>query len=125
MTSAHQALAAYNQVGPEVRSDRSVEYEAISRISRNLRCAELQKNQDYARFTSALSENLRLWSTLAAAVSDKDNALPSELRASLFWLADYVRHETQRILRGSGEVDVLLDVNLAVMQGLRPTEASQ
>ncbi|MEM9970062.1 MAG: flagellar biosynthesis regulator FlaF [Pseudomonadota bacterium] len=122
MSSAQQAHLAYARAGAEVRSPRATEYAAFSRISHTLRDAAMHQKTNYPAFVSALSDNRQLWTTLAVDVADQKNALPQDLRARLFWLAEFTEEETRKILRGSGDVGVLIEINAAVMQGLRGTE---
>jgi flagellar protein FlaF len=60
-----------------------------------------------------------LWTTLAADVAESDNGLPGPLRAQLFYLYEFAADHSRKILAGSGSVDVLVDINTAVMRGLR------
>ncbi len=120
--SSLKAHKAYTQAGAEVRSPRASEYTAFSQISHALRNAAINRKQDYPAFVEALAENRRLWSTLAVDVADQNNGLPDDLRARLFWLAEFTEEETRRILRGTGDVGILIEVNAAVMLGLRGEE---
>ena len=122
--STHQAHLAYAKAGAEVRSPRASEYTAFSRISHALRAAAIERARNYPAFVKALADNRRLWSTLAVDVADDKNGLPQDLRARLFWLAEFTEEETRRILRGSGDVGVLIEINAAVMLGLRGEEAT-
>jgi flagellar protein FlaF len=72
-----------------------------------------------------LQENRRLWVTLAAAVADNDNALPTDLRARLFYLAEFTEAHSKKVLRGTAPVAPLIEVNTAVMRGLRKEGTEQ
>ena len=122
MSTAQRAHQAYARAGTEVRSPRATEYQAFSRISHALRNAALNRKTDYPGFVAALADNRRLWSTLAVDVADANNALPQDLRARLFYLAEFTDEETRKILRGTGDVAILIEINAAVMQGLRAQE---
>ena len=61
----------------------------------------------------------KLWGILAADISDKDNTLPKELRGRIFYLYEFTSQHTSKVLRKEASVDVLLDINTAVMRGLR------
>ena len=66
-----------------------------------------------------MDRNLRLWSALAADLASPENALPPELRARLFYLYEFTAQHSRAILDGSGSASVLVDINTAVMRGLR------
>ena len=68
---------------------------------------------------AALHDNRQLWVTLAVDVADADNALPQDLRASIFFLAQFTEHHSHKVLRGESDVQPLIDVNTAIMRGLR------
>lgn len=121
MNLVERAREGYGQSAPTIRSDRASEYDAIARISHRLRNAALRKAIDYPAFVSAIHDNRRLWSVLAADVAQSGNALPASLRARIFWLAEFTETESRRILRGKGDVGVLIEVNAAVLQGLGST----
>ena len=126
MSLAEQAAQqAYARATSHIRSGRRVEYEAIGRISHRLRNAAIGKDADYPGFVAAIAQNRKLWATLAADVAQQGNELPDDLRARLFWLAEFTEAESRRILRGKGDVAILIEVNAAVMQGLGSTEAGK
>jgi flagellar protein FlaF len=45
--------------------------------------------------------------------------LPSQLRAQLFWLAEFTETHSRKVLAGQATVAPLLEVNTAVLRGLR------
>ncbi len=119
------ARRAYAQPGAPVRTPRATEYDLFARITRRLREAEAAARgaevaDAPARFAliRALNDNRELWTTLAADVADDGNALPVELRARLFSLAEFVRRHTAQVIAGAGAAGVLIDINTAVMRGL-------
>jgi flagellar protein FlaF len=116
----HLARTAYATAAP-VRPPRSVEYDAFARVTERLK----QGAGDHASFpglVSALAENQHLWTILAADVADADNALPESLRARIFYLAEFTRAHTRKVLRRMATPDALVEINLAVMRGLRASE---
>lgn len=104
------------------RSSKSLEYEIISRITYRLGQAARTKKTDYPGLVAALHENRRLWTVLAADLMDSDNLLPDDLRARLLYLAEFVSVHTGRVLSGAAKVKPLVDVNLAVLRGLKQPE---
>jgi len=118
------AQRAYAQSDNPTRTPRDTEYEAISKITHRLKVAATRKAADFTGFVQALHENRRLWSVLAAGVADKQNALPSELRARIFYLSEFTEHHSSLILGGDASVEPLLEVNMAVLRGLRQMRAA-
>lgn len=119
MTPQSFAQRAYTQSAASTRTPRDSEFEAISRITRRLRAAAEQKTSDFSGFVQALHDNRRLWSVLANDVADSENALPHQLRARIFYLAQFTDQHTAQILTKKAEVDPLLEINLSVLRGLR------
>ncbi len=122
MNVVERAREGYGRNAVPIKSHRAAEYEAIARISHRLRSAAINRKQNYAEYVSALSENSKLWTTLAVDVAQAENNLPQELRARLFWLAEFTTHETRRLLKNDGDVGILIEINAAVLQGLRAQE---
>ncbi|MCV6598375.1 MAG: flagellar biosynthesis regulator FlaF [Mangrovicoccus sp.] len=119
MNAVERAQTAYGSVRAPIRTPRSVEYEAIARITRNLNHAMQRKRENYAALANALHENRRLWTLLGTNITDEDNELPAELRLRLSYLADFCISHTSKVLRDDADAKILVDINLAVMGGLR------
>ncbi|MDA7964569.1 flagellar biosynthesis regulator FlaF [Ruegeria sp.] len=124
MTPQTLAQRAYAQTAAPTRTPRDTEYEAISKITRRLKAAAARKSTDFAAFVQALHENRRLWSVLATGVTDSDNALPNELRARIFYLAEFTELHSSQVLGNNATVEPLLDINTAVLRGLRQMRAT-
>lgn len=121
MTPQTLAHRAYAQTAAPTRTPRDTEYEAISRITRRLKAAAAQKSTDFTGFVTALHANRRLWTVLATGVSDSDNALPNDLRARIFYLAEFTEQHSSQVLSNNATVEPLLEINTAVLRGLRQT----
>lgn len=119
MNVVERAKEGYRRNAMPIKSNRAAEYEAIAQISHRLRAAGLKRDTNFPEFVEALSENGRLWTTLAVDVAQAENALPQDLRARIFWLREFTSHETARILRGEGDLSILIEINAAVLHGLR------
>ncbi|KIC40712.1 flagellar biosynthesis regulator FlhF [Ruegeria sp. ANG-R] len=119
MTPQTLAHRAYAQSAAPTRTPRDTEYEAISRITHRLKTAAARKATDFAGFVQALHENRRLWSVLATDVANSDNALPNNLRARIFYLAEFTEQHSSQVLGNKATVEPLLEINMAVLRGLR------
>ena len=119
MNTQRLAQRAYQSNATPIRTPRGGEYEVFARVTRQLTAAARQGKRGFATLAEAVHENRRLWTTLALAVADDDNALPPDLRARLFYLAEFTEAHSRKVLRGTAPVAPLVDVNAAVMRGLR------
>lgn len=119
MNVAERAREGYGRNSVLIRSPRATEYEALARISHRLRYAAQDRTSNFPAYVAALSENARLWTTFAADVADPANPLPQELRARIFWLAEFTDAETRKLMRGNGDVAILIEINAAILHGLR------
>jgi flagellar protein FlaF len=114
-----QSAISYARPEAPTRSLRSVEYDLLAATTQKLRAAWANRTADFPALVRAVSDNTRLWSTLASDVALPGNSLPAALRARLFYLYEFTAMHSRAVLDGKGSVDVLADINLAVMRGLR------
>ena len=119
MNAQTMAKRAYANTSTTIRSPRAIEYEAIARITHDLKTAAEAKSENFGAFADAVHRNNQLWTMLAANVVDADNELPAQLRAQLFYLAEFSRRHAAQALAGSSSVAPLLEINTAVLKGLR------
>lgn len=119
MNALIHSKRGYLHPDASLRPMRSIEYDAFSRVTQKLAAAWGMRRNDFPALVKALNDNLGLWSTLAADVASPGNTLPPALRAQLFYLYEFSEVHTRRVLDGSAGVDVLIDVNSAIMRGLR------
>lgn len=112
------ARAAYARPEAPGRSPRALEYELLARATKALSTARAD-GASHAQVLAALNENQRLWSTLAADVAEPENGLPQQLRAQLFYLYEFTALHSRAVRDKKASVEVLIDINTAVMRGLR------
>ncbi len=105
-----------------IRPARDVEYDVFSRVTRMLRQAE--KRGRTPATINAVHKNDELWTILAADLADPANGLPDEVKAGLLSLAGFSIRQGQEVLAGNADTDVLVEINMSVMKGLR-AEAPQ
>jgi flagellar biosynthesis activator protein FlaF len=121
-TNTALAQSAYAPASPATHTPRDVEYHAFAYVT-GLLAAARDVAQDapgrVGRLAEAMFENVRLWMALAADAASDGNQLPVELRAQVIGLANFSRTHMGRVLSGSESVDALIEVNMAVMKGLR------
>jgi len=119
MNAQSMATKAYGDSIQTVRSPRGVEYDAIARITHDLKVASETMDANFASFVEALHRNNQLWSVLATSVAAPDNQLPAQVRAQIFYLAEFTQRHAAQALAGRANVDPLLEINTAVLRGLR------
>jgi flagellar biosynthesis activator protein FlaF len=119
MNVAIHAHSLYGQAR-NLKTPRDLEYEVFARITGQLKTAlGASERLVTPALATALHENRRFWNVLAVDLAHPDNAFPQDLRARLFYLAEVILAATDRILAGSDEGELLIDLNTAVMRGLR------
>jgi len=122
MNAFNMAKTAYSNSTASTRTPRGTEYDAFARITHRLKSAE--QNGNFTALAAALYDNNRLWTLLAADVSDKDNTLPETLRGRIFYLYEFTAQHSRKVLRKEETVDVLIDINTTIMRGLRSKEGA-
>lgn len=120
-TMTARAQAAYAPSSPATHTSRDVEYHAFAHVTGLLAHARdtAHETGGIGRLASAMHENLRLWLTLSTDVALDTNPLPPSLKAQIIGLANFARTHMMKVLAGSETVDALIDVNMAIMKGLR------
>jgi len=117
------SLRAHEAYAPTVvplKSARRIEYDVIARITYRLKAA-IEKGS-FAELVEALDENRNLWRILAIDVADPANELPKDLRARIFYLAEFTDAHTSKVIRRTDTAVPLLEVNTAILRGLKPAE---
>lgn len=77
------------------------------------------QTQNRGDLIHAMHENRTLWNALAVDVASSENELPEDLRARIFYLAEFVTHHTRRVLQEKATAVALLEVNVAILGGLK------
>jgi len=118
MSAYGSTAAVYGAASRALGTPRSIEHDVISQITARIR----RTSGDRLRFGElavALHDNRRLWAILATDLASPDNRLPVKLRASLLGLAAFVDRHSLRVLAREAEADILVDINVSIMRGLR------
>ena len=124
MNATSQALRGYSANATTTRSDRRMEYDVVARVTQGLRDAATKAKTDFPAYAEALNLNQKLWTALVVDLVDEKNPLPNELKARLVYLAEFTNHHTRKILRENASVMPLLEINMAVMRGLKSERPS-
>lgn len=124
MNAMLQAQAAYGQNSRATKTPRDTEYDAIAYVTRRMKSAAGQVER-FADLAAALHENRRLWTILSIDVAHPDNPLPQDLKARLFYLAEFTEAHSSRVLKKEASAAPLIEINTAVMRGLREKAGAQ
>ena len=119
MNALDLARTAYASPGTPARTLRGIEYDVFARVTHRLKASLAKDHKDFALLARALHENRQLWTTLASDVAEPGNQLPDALRAQLFYLYEFTEQHSAKVLDGVASAEVLIDINTAVMRGLR------
>ncbi|SOC06751.1 flagellar biosynthesis regulator FlaF [Rhodobacter maris] len=119
MNATLLAKTAYATPGQPTRTLRGTEYEIFARVTHRLKLAAGMAKTNFPAFVSALYDNRKLWTTLAVDVAQPDNELPEMLRARIFYLNEFTQVHSAKVLKGEASAEVLIDINTAIMRGLR------
>jgi flagellar biosynthesis activator protein FlaF len=119
VSTLNHARTAYARPHAPARSPRAIEYDLLARVTQRLTRSWANRRADFPALAAAIDENTRVWATLAADVADARNTLPAPLRAQLFYLFQFTESHARKVLSGAATIEVLVDINTAVMRGLR------
>lgn len=117
MNAMNMAQRAYAPTTAPIKSNRSMEYDVIAKITYRLKKAI--EADELGPLLEALHENRKLWRMLAVNVADDGNLLPNDLRARIFYLSEFTNHHTSEVIRKSVSAVPLVEVNTAILRGLR------
>lgn len=115
----------YGQIGNSIKTDRGVEFDALARVTRDLKEQCGSACVRFSKLCAAIHANRKLWNMLAADVATTDNQLPAETKARVFYLAEFVGVHSRGVLKKTESPEVLIDINLAIMRGLSSDEIAR
>jgi flagellar biosynthesis activator protein FlaF len=114
------SIQAYQRAATQAESPREIEYRAFGKATAGLMRAKEEGRANLGGLAIALEENRRLWSVMAADCALDTNELPQQTRAAIVTLGLFVLRYTSQVLRGEADIDLLIEVNRDVMEGLAP-----
>lgn len=120
MSAAAHAHSTYAHPARPLKTPRDIEYDLMAGITGRLKAAlPHAKGRLSPSLAAALHDNSRMWATFATDLAHPENAFAEDLRGSLFSLAEFTLQHTARVLGCDATADVLVDINMAIMRGLR------
>jgi flagellar protein FlaF len=118
------SIQAYQKATRQLETPRDGEYRAFGLATAGLLRAKEAGAGKLGELAEALDKNRRLWSFLAMDCAHPDNRLDQTLRAQIISISLFVDRHTSDVLRTGAELDALIDINRAMMEGLRGQGAS-
>ena len=119
MSAAHFAQQAYKNSQRELASEISIELKVFSQITSRMRAADISVPGGMSKLAEVLTDNMKLWNILFTDLSLSSNEMPDDLKAQIMSLAKFAQAQTLEILAGRAKHDVLVDINQAMMNGMR------
>jgi len=101
-----------------------MEHQLFSETTARLKSTSARLPQGFPAFAEAVHANRAVWTHLAAQVAESDNLLSEDLRARIFYLAEFTNFHSHKVLKGEADVAPLIEINIAIMRGLNPLEDS-
>lgn len=112
------SIQAYRLAATRAESPRDIEYRALGVVTAALVRARDEGRTNLGALAVAIHDNRRLWSAFSNDCSDPGNALPMPVRARIISIAMFVDRHSSAVLREGAELDPLIDINRALMEGL-------
>lgn len=116
--------SAYSSVIRGTEDPREIEYRVLARATALLESASLP-HAGPADLPTAIHENRMVWTAFAADLAAPENGWEAAMKARLLSLARWIFAESDRVIRENKPLQALIDVNRAVMAGLKPGSAAQ
>lgn len=111
------SLSAYQRARAVAEQPRQTEHRLMTEITREMIEAR-SVGASALVLMPALHRNREVWSAFSAVCGATGNQLPDGLRAGIISLALWVDRHTSDVAGGRESIDQLIDVNLAVIDGL-------
>lgn len=118
------SIQAYQTTAQKTETPRQTEYRAFALATRALIDAAALPVSEVGRRAEALAKNRQLWVVLAADCGAEGNQLPKSLRAQIISLSIFVDRHSRSVMREGAPIDVLIEINRTIMQGLSPAPAA-
>ncbi|MBT8155769.1 flagellar biosynthesis regulator FlaF [Epibacterium ulvae] len=119
MNAQLKARNGYATANAQISTPKSFEYKIIARVTREIIEAAKKGKKGFPALLEAVEINRRLWRILEEDLLSADNQLPNDTKENLVYLAEFTRQYTPKIIRREAGVQPILEVNTAILRGLR------
>ncbi|NNC37707.1 MAG: flagellar biosynthesis regulatory protein FlaF [Acidimicrobiales bacterium] len=125
MTAQQIAHKKYLNSQRELASDKAVELRVFASITSKMRAADTNEIGGMSKLAEALYDNVKLWNLLLIDLTNPENPLPLDLKTSIISLSEFTQKHTVKVMAGRATHDVLIDINQAMIDGLRQSRSIQ
>jgi flagellar protein FlaF len=112
------SIQAYRLAATRAESPREIEYRALGVVTAGLVRAREEGRTNPGALARAIHDNRRIWRVFASDCADAANGLPQAVRARIISISLFVDRHSGAVLREGAEIDPLIDINRALMEGL-------
>lgn len=112
------SLGAYQKTQKITENPRETEYRLFGQVTHALMGIRGVDRQDKS-VIDALDWNRRMWAVLATDCGSDGNGLGNQLRAQIISLSIWVSKHSTEVMRGTEDVEPLIEINTTIMEGLR------
>ena len=113
------SLRMYQRTQTNTESPRQREYRLFAIVTgKMLAVVRNGPGPANSELIAAIDHNRRLWNALQTDCADDNNQLGTPERAGIISLAIWVEKYSRQVVKGEGKLDLLVDVNRIVMEGL-------
>lgn len=124
MNALLKAKSAYAAAKAPTRTTKDREYDVIARATHGLALAQKTASakkgpEGFRILADALHTNRKMWTIFEVDLLADENGLPQDVKANLISLAEFTRQHTSKVLSRKANVRPLIEVNMAIMRGLR------
>jgi flagellar protein FlaF len=119
VNAALKAKQSYGSARKSTRSPIDTEYELLGRLTHRMIAATKKGKSGFNELAAALHENRQLWTLFVTDMAHPDNALPKELKQNILYLSEFTAQHTGKVLSRKADVRPLVEINTAIMRGLR------
>lgn len=127
MQQQSQAANAYQRTAKIAASPRDIEANLLSKSAANLQRIRDDWDVKRSELDNALTYNRKLWTVLLTTVTREENPLPIPVKQNIANLGLFVMNQTITIFSDPlpHKLDVLININRELSQGLRAQAAQQ
>ena len=116
------SLQAYQTTQKAIENPRDAEYRIFGLVTHKL--VEVSAGEsNHKELIDAIGDNRKLWSALAMDCASEGNGLTDALRAQIISLSIWVSKYSSDVMQRKAPMDPLIDVNRAIMEGLKSRPA--
>lgn len=119
MQTAAMATEGYSQNRSQTKTAKSIEYDAVSKITFLMQSSLTPPGIPFSRLCEVIGKNRKLWRIFSLEALNPQNPLARETKERILSLASFVDSYSSRVLRREADPTALVEINIAIMRGLK------